>query len=226
MKKTNLFTIALSLFILASCATSSDVVDGGLFQKRKYNKGFHINKTKKIATPKTLENEVEMANVVLEEKVSNDFVSNNQVVSSTPEQNNKENNFSNESKISEIEIISINNEDSKTENNEIKNVNNQNFRRDIIKRSINKSSRVTSFISSNVSQTSSDAMFILLIILALFLPPLAVFIFEDASKRFWITLILWAIGWGVGWALLGPGLAGVCSLAAVIYALLIVLGAI
>lgn len=226
MKKTNLFTIALSVFILASCATSSDVVDGGLFQKRKYNKGFHINKTTKIATPKALENEVEMANVIIEEKVSNDFVSNNQVISITTEQNNKEINVSNENETSEIELTSNNTEVFKAENIEIKREQNQSIRRDINKRSSFTNNSVTSFFSNNISQTSSDAMFILLIILAIFLPPLAVFLFEDASKRFWITLILWAIGWGVGWAILGPGVAGLLSLAAVIYALLIVLGAI
>jgi len=79
---------------------------------------------------------------------------------------------------------------------------------------------------SQRSQTSSDVNLILLVILAIILPPLAVFLFEEASTRFWITLILWLVGWGVGLALLGLELAALCALVAVVYALLIVLGVI
>ncbi|MBL7898229.1 MAG: YqaE/Pmp3 family membrane protein [Crocinitomicaceae bacterium] len=69
-------------------------------------------------------------------------------------------------------------------------------------------------------------MLILLVILAIILPPLAVFLFEGATGRFWITLILWLLGWGVGWYIFHGGLAGLCSLVAIIFALLIVLGVI
>ena len=64
---------------------------------------------------------------------------------------------------------------------------------------------------------------ILLIILAIILPPLAVAIFEGITGRFWLVLILWILGWGVGWWLLGAG-GALFSLVAVILALLIVLG--
>ena len=70
---------------------------------------------------------------------------------------------------------------------------------------------------------NSDAMLIILVILAIILPPLAVFIYEQASTRFWLDLLFWAVGWGVGLALFGLGVAGLMSLLAVIYALLIVL---
>ena len=66
------------------------------------------------------------------------------------------------------------------------------------------------------------AMLIILIILAILIPPLAVFIYEGATSRFWIDLILAIIGYGVGF-LFFPHLAFLCGLAAVIYALLIVL---
>ncbi|MBD3639295.1 MAG: YqaE/Pmp3 family membrane protein [Crocinitomicaceae bacterium] len=66
-------------------------------------------------------------------------------------------------------------------------------------------------------------MLVLLIILAIILPPLAVGIYEGITGRFWLVLVLWILGWGVGWWLLG-GLGGLCSLVAVVLALLIVLG--
>ncbi|MBK9192423.1 MAG: YqaE/Pmp3 family membrane protein [Crocinitomicaceae bacterium] len=57
------------------------------------------------------------------------------------------------------------------------------------------------------------------------LPPLAVFLFEGASSRFWIDLILFIIGIAVvGWLL--NGLSGLALLVSVIFALLIVLGVI
>jgi uncharacterized membrane protein YqaE (UPF0057 family) len=74
------------------------------------------------------------------------------------------------------------------------------------------------------SSRSDDAiMIVLLVILALILPPLAVGIYEGITGRFWLVLVLWLLGWGVGWWLLGP-LGWLCSLVAVIMALLIVLG--
>jgi uncharacterized membrane protein YqaE (UPF0057 family) len=79
-------------------------------------------------------------------------------------------------------------------------------------------------IKKSVSASSDDLLFlILLVILALILPPLAVFIVDGDSNIFWLTLILWLIGWGVGLALFGFGIAALCSLAAAIIALLVVL---
>jgi uncharacterized membrane protein YqaE (UPF0057 family) len=49
-----------------------------------------------------------------------------------------------------------------------------------------------------------------------------VFIYEGTTNRFWIDLVLAILGFGVGFWLLG-GLGWLCGLAAVIYALLIVL---
>jgi hypothetical protein len=66
MKNSKILAVILSAFILASCGTSHDVVDGGLFQKRKYNKGFHVSKKKKVSTTSG-DNEAEVAaNVTLE----------------------------------------------------------------------------------------------------------------------------------------------------------------
>lgn len=69
-----------------------------------------------------------------------------------------------------------------------------------------------------------DGMTVLLVILAILLPPLAVGIYEGITGRFWLVLVLWLIAWaGLGWWL-GWHIAGLCSLVAVILALLIVLG--
>ena len=66
---------------------------------------------------------------------------------------------------------------------------------------------------------------ILLVIIAIFIPPLAVGLYEGITGRFWLTLVLWLIGLGLGFWLLGPGIGWVCGLLAVIFAILIVVGA-
>ncbi|MEZ4923502.1 MAG: YqaE/Pmp3 family membrane protein [Crocinitomicaceae bacterium] len=73
------------------------------------------------------------------------------------------------------------------------------------------------------SQREDVAMMILLVILALILPPLAVGIYEGITGRFWLVLILWLLGIGIlAWLL--PHLFYLGWILAVILALLIVLG--
>ncbi len=216
MKKTNLFTIALSVFILASCATSSDVVDGGLFQKRKYNKGFHINKTKKIATPKAIENEVELADVIVKEKVSNENNSKNETTSIDFEKTKKTNVvevvYENQNNLSEANVK--NNEVELTESIKVDNEENNNFKMNFNTNSLRKKSlpkerfTVTKFNNSEITQTMADTL--LLVIIAIFIPFLAVGLYEGITSRFWISLILSLLLWFPG----------------IIYAILVVTGTI
>lgn len=65
----------------------------------------------------------------------------------------------------------------------------------------------------------SDPELILLIILALIIPPLAMFIYEGSiTTRFWISLVLTLLGAGlvIGWSLLG-------LLPAIVYTLYVIL---
>ena len=76
----------------------------------------------------------------------------------------------------------------------------------------------------NKKKRNDGAMLVLLVILAIILPPLAVGIYEGITGRFWLVLLLWLLGLGLGIWLLGFGLGWLCGLVAVILALLIVLG--
>jgi hypothetical protein len=48
-----LFFLAVSVLVLPSCSTSDQVVGNGFFQKRKYNKGFHVNLKRKVERTKS-----------------------------------------------------------------------------------------------------------------------------------------------------------------------------
>jgi uncharacterized membrane protein YqaE (UPF0057 family) len=65
---------------------------------------------------------------------------------------------------------------------------------------------------------------LLLIILAIIIPPVAVFLYDDGtSPRFWLNLIFALLGIGVGALFWAPGV-GVMYTVAIVHALLIVLG--
>ena len=66
----------------------------------------------------------------------------------------------------------------------------------------------------------ADTNTILLVILAILLPPLAVYLHEgEINTKFWIALILWLLGWAVAgpWSWFG-------LLPAIVYALIVILG--
>lgn len=221
----------ITLAILASCSTSNDVVSGrGIIQKRKYNDGFYISlrknydkKTDKVPSEKEAILSQETAEVSMTEEISSHENScfqtnlaqtsplseitapkvepNVPQVVSPPETNDKETSLS----------VPTNVITEKTESYK--------------SRRVYSPKTFYTKVSESSAAPSGDVMLILLVILCFILPPLAVFLFEDASGRFVIDLILWLIGWGVGWWLLG-GLAGICTLVAIIYALLIVLSVI
>jgi len=210
--------------ILASCSTGNDVVSGRSIQKRKYNDGYYIswkknngNSESDIKESVKNSSEENVADNKSENLKTNIQPENEKTLSFLVESANEDFVLTQEDVVSEIE------------SNEISSplvVTKPGIRAITLKpgRLLETSNSIKK-VSEN-SGASGDVMLILLVILAIILPPLAVFIFEGATGRFWITLVLWLIGWGVGWYVFHGGLAGLCSLVAVIFALLIVLGVI
>lgn len=85
--------------------------------------------------------------------------------------------------------------------------------------------RIEKIIPEGITNSSvdSDVMLILCIILAFLIPPLAVYLTEGVTGRFWLNLVLFLLGWGIGGYL--GGIFWLCVIIAIIHALLIVLGA-
>lgn len=223
-----LFGLVLAA-LMASCSTSNDVVSNRSVQKRKYNDGFYIsfNRGNHKLNKKNQEEDNLPANDQIAQTM--DEIIAPQEQSTNPDVRSYIDNV-------EIEEVGTYAETGdlipENEDKGFKEALTDGFARSAeifmpvrVKNPFKADrSKRTGTIENN-GAASDDAMIILLVILALFIPPLAVFIFEGATGRFWIDLILAIIGWGVGWYFLG-GLGWICGLAAVIYAILIVLSVI
>jgi uncharacterized membrane protein YqaE (UPF0057 family) len=214
-----LFTLVLAA-IISSCSTSIDVASNRKIQKRKYNKGFFVsdnnapfNRKKDNRGTITIKAE----EFLTKEAKTDDELSKKTIKTDASKIVEITNTISSDLKIStevnvnENTIATFNSNIEKTDkNNSIKVENNKEG-----------NNVKTSKIENNSNSSKSDLMFIVLVILAIILPPLAVFLYEGITERFWIDLILAVLAIS-GFILLG-GLAGLAGLIAVVYALLIVL---
>lgn len=211
----------LGTLILGSCGTSNDVVGGGILQKRKYNKGFYWNRNANTKDSETVKNEEVKASeeeyVVMNENTATP-------VSTTSAYSTVE---------SVGDIASVNeNEIVNTQKRELTGSSSLTT----TKASVNSTSstkkinvfkaqkQAVNYLKKNTSSPASDVATIVLVILAILIPPLAVFLFEGVTSRFWIDLILAILGWGAYGIF--HGMLWICGLVAVIYALLIVLNVI
>ncbi|CAG5086596.1 YqaE/Pmp3 family membrane protein [Parvicella tangerina] len=201
MKNTNFFAVLLSAIILASCGTSHDVVDGGIFQKRKYNKGFHISKKSKVSTPSG-EAEIDIASTSVEKveiksgkiittPITNADVAVEDLQETTNEQTTKEQQAAEKSDLNDIK--SSNTFSSK---NEVSSKVKPRFLRKGFRSSPSKGSKLSINQGSNISAEKETAdNTLLLVIIAFFIPFLAVALYDGITIRFWISLLLSLLFW-------------------------------
>ncbi|XOV67437.1 MAG: YqaE/Pmp3 family membrane protein [Fluviicola sp.] len=236
MKKLLSLNLLIALAVVfASCGTNNNVVNNRLISKRKYNKGFHINRKGNMKSSKAEKEEEGIAfqDVKSSKKKKGKYTSNRS--SNTSKSVHVEETFAHESAYTaekeNFEPSQIHSEDGvmdeyasdRSAATVVEEVENENH-----SVSESQSTQTKKNVRSSKSSRASNSgvMTVLLVLLALFIAPLAVGIYEGITNRFWITLILWLIGIGVGFWLLGGTLAWLCGLAAAIYAILIVLGVI
>lgn len=214
--------------ILVSCGTSNSVVNNGMFQKRKYTSGWFLKKNKSVE--KKAANE---ENLALEE-VEKEFLKTEQ--SSTPE---KKESVSSSKVVVKRKQATSNDDSSFDKKSRTKESSKRKSTQRI--KSISKESQTAdnSTIAlekfgheeethkkqnknyDNSSSSSGDLELILLVLLAIILPPLAVYLVQDTSTMFVVDLILFLIGWSSFWFF---SLGGLAALAAVVIALLVVFG--
>ena len=211
--------ITLLSAVLFSCSTSNEVVSNGFLQKRKYNKGWYANKSAKVKSSKednakeiyeieeVAENSIAQTTVSKQEikSISKEYVSNKDVV------------------VKEERTILASNENDVIVSTSKIIVQEQNaiVLEDLKRVSETKAVEIKEKSNKNASNGSGLGLLVL-ILLAIFIPPVAVLLVDGIGQPFWIDLILAVLGLG-GFGLIGA-LGGLAYLAAIIYALIIVLG--
>ncbi len=228
MKKSVFVSLMMVVgLILGSCSSSNQVVSNRLVAKRKYNKGFHINKKSTFKDSKK--------NVAYEE-VKNE---------SSPEVKTKrdsrkiERDNAKSTRRQIAQVVESSNASGSEESFEKETVEFGSTSMDglsdspafdtqaIQETTQKKTSERTSSMESKSAQkksartdTTDPLMIVILVLLCLFLPPVAVAIVDGITTMFWVDLLLFLIAIGGFWLL--PGLAYLCGLAAVILAFLVV----
>jgi uncharacterized membrane protein YqaE (UPF0057 family) len=211
----------LGTLILGSCGTSNDVVGGGIFQKRKYNKGFYWNRNANTKDSETVKfEEVKGSDVeyAMEQESASSAITVQDAYASV--ETSQDVASVNEGEVAvtmnDAAVVSVKNSAA----SEVANSETSTGKFSVFKAK----KEAVKFVKKNSSSPASDVATILLVILAILIPPLAVLLFEGITSRFWIDLILAILGWGA-YGILG-GIFWLCGLIAIIYALLIVLNVI
>ncbi len=198
-------TSLLAGLLLGSCATNN-VASSGLIQKRKHNKGFHLNFPSKVSdragedvadAPKITEEAVDQSQVVYTPSTSTsvDQVSNNQVKVATPS-----------ASVNEVELT-------RQQEKPIRTTASKSTPQESVIHRLNLKER-SAFSSVTEAELSKDSWnvqkedsnnslfaveLIILVLLAFLLPPLAVYLSEGSwNTRCWISLLLTILFWVPG----------------------------
>ena len=201
--KTNVVIIVATLLFLSACSNKFSLV------KRKYNKGYYVSVNKKATTPHTNERATqrspETPEKVAVEVVPSQFKTNHTTQSSKPPVNvvsSAKPKPSANSKKNGVEIVAATNNQQVTfeTSSDIK--------------------PVPAAEKSRAGASDSDVHLVLLVILAILIPPLAVYLKNKTIDMwFWLTLILFLVGYGIVFI---NGFGGLLALAAIVIALLYV----
>lgn len=226
MKTTHLFATALIVtFLLGSCGING--FGGSSIQKRKYTKGFYHNKNRgfkssddKTTGELTIAEETTDGTAVLplETKEVNATVFQQEKTIRNDQGQPQQPQRSDEKTGTKKKVTPASKKEVKTQPRQRKQREHEYY--------VPMKQKAEMAQKHAAGSSESGAMLVLLVILAIIIPPLAVALYEGITTRFWIDLILAIVGFGIGFAFFGGGIAWLCGLAAVIYALLIVLGVI
>lgn len=194
--KLNMLAALGLAIVVSSCGTSNNVVSGGIFTKRKHTKGYHVNLPSKFKGTKA-NTELEDKEVMAVQAMEEETVYVVEKMADVKEATNQEETATNSS-TDAIETVKEENEiTSKTLAHKIasieklaesKSTAKKSVAEKVFKNKINKMEKKTS--------SPFPVETVVLVILAIFIPPLAVYLYEgSATKTFWINLILSFFCW-------------------------------
>ena len=174
--------------ILGSCGSSNNVVSNRLIQKRKYKKGFFFKSNKDLRVVR--ENAKEKNSVVVNGENIEIYDGLSANISPSQDLNTslalgKERQATKDLIPLRIEDVSIQRNSKETNSPQfISNTKTKNEVRTSSREKIEQRRKIDS------NSTSADDRLILLVILAILIPPLAVFLARGIGTEFWISLIL------------------------------------
>ena len=222
-RKSSIFAMLLAGVFLASCSTSNSVVSNRLISKRKYTKGFHLNKKSHFGSK-----DESVADKGQEQE--NSYMSGNKELATTRNQSSNNGNTTegNTETIIETEFTSTMGTDNGQESI------NKGFYSDNIEQEAPIEEIVTKIDQSGTEKEElaennfvpvvppspgSTLDIVIAILLCLFIPPLGMLIYRGVDNLFWLDLVLFLIAIGGFFFLPFIGLVG---LAAVVIAFLAV----
>lgn len=180
-----IYVFAMSL---SSCSSSESVVSNGFLQKRKYNKGFHRSKKNNVKVNSKANEEVLVLNNANSKEIEANVESEN-ISINVEDVELTDANLDAKLVVEEVSLIEPSVEEvSVTRTKALKTIENKVEK---VKSTLSLKKRKT----SNTASTESDAdtMFILLIILAFIIPPLAVGIHTNIDwLKVLIAFLLWS----------------------------------
>lgn len=192
MQKFTLFSLVLFLF--ASCATTNDVVSDRRIQKRKYTKGYFVASNDKVKTE--TETEIETETKVGNTTVAEDRNVQSRSISAIATE-----------KITPPAVLAyeaeevvlpapLANQPKHTEPSEALSANaSSDARHTVVKRNHAQEGFDTSIALNGELASADDTEYLLMLILAILLPPLPIFIIFGLETEFWISLILTILLW-------------------------------
>ena len=230
MKKVSILSlVTILMIVISSCGSSNNVVNNHGITKRKYNKGFFFQRNSNLRTANTeVKDERANAEKTLAKQEKVDAKRAKKV--NAKEQVNVEKTVAThvESTNSSVYTAEVERPISAQENERSSDGvsgSEQESTTTSSRETMDRESIADRYESlkkdSRGAAGGSSVNIILLVILALIIPPLAVFLYEGATTRFWIDLVLALLGYGIGIGF--GGLFPLLGLISVIYALLIVL---
>lgn len=176
--------------ILGSCGSSNNVVSNGLIQKRKYKKGFFFKSNADLRVVR--ENAKEKNSVVVNGE--NIEIYDGLSADISPSQDLNTSLASGKESQATKDLIPLGMEGVSIQRNLKETTSPQFISNTKTKNEVRTSSREKieqrRKIDSNSNSTSADDRLILLVILAILIPPLAVFLARGIGTEFWISLIL------------------------------------
>lgn len=191
----SLFSLGLAALILASCSTSSSLVNNSILEKRRYSKGYHVNiqgfNNQNIKSVKS--EEIERADAKPVNAIEASTTAQASLAGELTDADFKPKTVSPFSSSSTTTKAENANTNLATEIVEIKN--HERTGKRISKTHQNSSSIAT---PAPVMPQSGGGSLLLYIILAILLPPLAVGLLYGIGTEFWISLVLSLIFWVPG----------------------------